>query len=83
MPLTDKNGYNVVAFGQSAEVRGGDVDAQIAAAIQEYEEKVAEAVREAYVTLHRLGLDDAQIVALLGLPAAMSRPARTQVSRAA
>lgn len=59
------------------------MDAQIAAAIQEFETRVAEAVRDAYVTLFRLGLDDAQIVALLGLPASMARPARTQEPQAA
>jgi hypothetical protein len=36
--------------------------------VAEFERKVADAGAKAYVQLYDLGLEDAQIVALLGLP---------------
>ena len=87
MPETAKSGYNCLAIMAASRGRppwrGRQLDARTAAVIQDFEARVAEAVREAYLALFDLGLDDAQIVALLGLPASMARQARTRAQQAA
>ena len=54
-----------------------------AAIIQAFRLRVSEAVADAYVSLHRLGLEDGQIVALLGLPAETPHQVGTQAPEAA
>lgn len=61
----------------------GQSDAEIVSVVRRFELIVEEACRAAYVQLFRLGLDDARIVALLGLPDEMPHLAGTSVSEAA
>lgn len=51
--------------------------------IDEFVRTVTRAVSDAYVALHRLGYEDAQIVALLGLLAETRSPAGTEEQAAA
>jgi hypothetical protein len=48
--------------------------APVPAVIQKFHDRVAAAVADAYVDLLALGLDDAQAVALLGLPPGVAYP---------
>jgi hypothetical protein len=53
----------------------GQPEAALAAAVRRFADRVKWAVSDAYVELHDLGLDDAQIVVLLGLPTDTPSPA--------
>ena len=57
--------------------------AAIAAVIQEFEDRVAEATSDAYLSLARLGIADDRIVDLLGLRDVERRQAGTSVVQAA
>ena len=58
-------------------------DTAIAEIVSRFEEAVESVVRDATVQLSRLGLDEALIVALLGLPLQTLSLVGTQVSTAA
>ena len=64
-------------------MREPPVEESTAAIIQVFRSRVSEAVSDAYVALFHLGHDDAQIVALLGLPLETPHQADIQAPEAA